>query len=215
MAARPGTEIEDLFMSIQSAISSLFKASIFIRNQTPRDKYIRSINTDPFDSRPDEMHILERYPKLADMKPFLPQRLAKANARRRQFFKYRRDHRNRLATDTANTLGRAADAKPQDQVVSRPPTVKEWRVTASHAQPSTLRDTEATPFVENSRKNGQTSMAEVAVSVTSFASFVRETDGNDVFPSAPAEANSGIPFECPYCFHIQIYTGSDSEVQWR
>ncbi|RYP05472.1 hypothetical protein DL765_009836 [Monosporascus sp. GIB2] len=91
------SEIIELLTSIKLGINNLFKASVFIRKFAPKDKRQRASKTEPFDNRADVLYVKDKYGHLARHNEALALRLGEANARRRQYFTYRRDHNEQLS----------------------------------------------------------------------------------------------------------------------
>ncbi|RYP19528.1 hypothetical protein DL767_009626 [Monosporascus sp. MG133] len=91
------SEIIELLASINLGINNLFKASVFIRKFAPKDKRQRASKKEPFDNRADVLYVKDKYGHLARHNEALALRLGEANARRRQYFAYRRDHNEQLS----------------------------------------------------------------------------------------------------------------------
>ena len=213
-ALAPTSEMQELMSAINTGLDSLFKASIFIRKFASEEKRHRASKTRPFDSRADVMYIKDKYP-LLNKNPNLASRLGEANARRRQYFKYRRDHDERLSTvvtrDDADNVNAQVHA-----VVRRTEPAK--TVFTSETKPSLLADTEATALKAEAAQARmlQSPGAPMATSEISFATSVAETSDEEMsFPPLPAEANNGSPFLCPYCFQFQQFKDADLKNQWR
>ncbi|KAK1446894.1 hypothetical protein CCUS01_02453 [Colletotrichum cuscutae] len=92
------SEIQKLLSAIRTSLNSLFKASVFIRKFAPEDRRQRASKTKPFVSTADLMYIKDKYSLLWETNEPLAIRLAEANARRRQYFKYRQQHQEKLAS---------------------------------------------------------------------------------------------------------------------
>ena len=207
--------MQTLIAAIDTSLGSLFKASIFIRANTTRGKRLRAESTKPFDNRADIMYVNDRYPSLTQ-NATLVGRLGEANARRRQYFKYCRDHDERLST--VGVKDNSVNAKTQrypEAGVSAP----DKTVLTVEKKPSLLADTEATAFVAN--ETAQMEMLRVAetpkaMSEVSFATSIADiSDEGFSFPSVPVEAENGTPFLCPYCFRLQKLKRESLEYHWR
>ena len=213
-ALAPTSEMQELISAIRTGLDSLFKASIFIRKFASESKRLRAVETRPFDNRADVMYIKDRYP-LLNKSPALVARLGEANARRRQYFKYRRDHDERLST--VSTQGGSDNLKAQDHPVVTV-TGPAKTVLTAQTKPSLLADTEATALMAEAAQARmlQNPGALEVTSEVSFATFVAETSDEELpFPPVPAEADNGSPFLCPYCFHPQQFKRGDLQNQWR
>lgn len=195
----------------------MFKASIFIRKFAAKDKRARAAKTKPFENRADILYIEDRYPSVMRKNKGLAARLGEANARRRQFFKYRRDHCERLSTVTPES-GLTSVPKPQiGSKISKAGPIKSGLTTDT--QPSLFTETQATAFMAD--ETAQARMLDMyestrALSVTSFATSVAEISDEELpFPPVPVEAEAGSPFLCPYCFTVLQLKHQGLEHQWR
>jgi hypothetical protein len=91
-------ELSELRLSVGDIITSLFKISMLVKKATKRDRYAKaaSAKDDPFLAEFDIRHIADKYPKIR-AQPWLLERLGKAITQRRQFLRYCRNHKNRIA----------------------------------------------------------------------------------------------------------------------
>jgi hypothetical protein len=91
-------ELSELRLSVGDIITSLFKVSMLVKKATKRDRYAKaaSAKDDPFLVEFDIRHIADKYPKVRSQ-PWLLERLGKAITQRRQFLRYCRNHKNRIA----------------------------------------------------------------------------------------------------------------------
>ncbi|MCJ1369865.1 hypothetical protein MMC20_001077 [Loxospora ochrophaea] len=215
-AVNPTSEIQELIFATKAGLDSLFKASIFIRKFAPKERRLRAAETKPFDNRADIMYVNDRYPLLTDKNAALVARLGEANARRRQYFKYRRDHNERLSMVAAE--GDLDTKKGQLELnVKRAGLAK--TVLTVETKPSLFAETEATAFVVDKAAQAQTlelPSAPQAMSIVSFATSVAENSDEELpFPPLPAEAEDGSPFLCPYCLQYQQVKHEGSEHRWR
>ena len=209
------SEMQALISAIDTGLGSLFRASIFIRANTGRERRLRAETMEPFDNRADIMYVSDRYPSL-NHNATLVGRLGEANARRRQYFRYLRDHDERLSTVT--TKGNSVNVKAQrgpDAGVPAPAKT----LSIVETQPSLLADTEATAFVADEAAQGEMLRileAPKALSAVSYATSIAETSDEDLsFPPVPVEAQSGTPFLCPYCFRFQQMKCEGLDHHWR
>ncbi|KAK4041663.1 hypothetical protein C8A01DRAFT_14606, partial [Parachaetomium inaequale] len=201
------SELDELMSSIRSGIDNLFKTSIFIRKHSPKDKQQRASATKPFDNRADVMYISDRYPLVAAKNEALGVRLGEANARRRQYFKYCRDHNDRLSRPNMEegfSQRQESQAHPAPQPADPRLGIKATgSVVSEQTRPSLLADTEATEFLAQPfDKAGLFEQldAQSAPSMVSFATSVAEVSENSLaFPPLPSEAENNSTFLCPYC----------------
>lgn len=211
------SELQELGNAIKSALDTLFRTSMFIRKFAPKDKRLRASETRPFDSRSDTMYINDKYHCIARDHPWLAMRLGEANARRRQYFKYRRDHHERLSAAAPRTEVRQSNltAKP----VEEPKHQEMKSIRTSDTKPTAEAETEATKFLFGEAMKQLTdfpSLEKLAMSTVSFATSVAETSDKEIpFPAVPDEALNGSPFLCPYCFTIQSFKQEHLERHWR
>ena len=216
-ALAPTSEIQELISAIGTGIDSLFKASIFIRRFAPEDKRQRAAKTKAFDNRADVMYVNDRYPSLRHKNITLAACLGEANARRRQYFKYRRDHDVRLSTMDSKDDSDPIIQKQPGVIAQIPEPVKS--IVTTETKPSLIAETEATLFVlDAATQPRMLEMYEIppATSVVSIATSVAETSDEELtFPPVPAAAQSGSPFLCPYCLVVLQLKREGSENQWR
>ena len=199
------SEIQELYLAIIAAITSLFKASVFIRRPVPNDRYAKSKNLDPYDDRYDIQHAGQKFPKAYQQSPWLIERLGKANTKRRQYFRYRQLHREKLSIDLepypkAVNKGNPSFDTANVQVENRKPMTV---VLSQKSAPTTMMHTEATEYTGKDELIVEETFDE-GLSMTSFASSVTNEDGKGLtIPNPPKDSTGGAPFECPYCFTIQ------------
>ena len=213
-ALAPTSEMQELVSAIRTGLDSLFKASIFIRKNASDNKRLRAAETRPFDNRADVMYIKDRYPLLNKI-PTLVARLGEANARRRQYFKYSRDHDEHLSTVTTDGDSDNVNAQAHP-VVTIPRTAKS--VLTAHTKPSLLAETKATTLMAETAEARMIQKLEVLepMSQVSYATFVAETSDEELpFPPVPFEADDGSPFLCPYCFQPQQFKRGNLQNEWR
>ena len=213
-ALAPTSEMQELMSAIGTGLDSLFKASIFIRKLPSENKRIRAAETMRFDNSADVRYIKNRYP-LLNKTPTLVARLVEANARRRQYFKYRRDHDERLSMVATNSEPDNVNA--QAHPVAAIPRLATTLLTAQ-TKPGLLAETETTALMAETAEAHMLQRREAleAMSQVSFATFIAETSDEELlFPPVPAEADNGSPFLCPYCFQPQQFKGGDLQDEWR
>lgn len=207
---------EELLACVSGGISTLFKVSVIVRKATHRDRYARAAasNNSPIDPSYDIAHVCEKFPKIGTQVSFwLAERLGKANTRRRQFLRYCRNHKERLAHPSAhNSEKESADN-------SR----KRRHHSAGSHESSNVIDSESwcAPTSASTLKaldsiDTKTEIECIAVdnlSQTSLAPTVTERTEEDL-TVVPLEDVSGgnLEFECPYCYQIQR---NITERHWR
>ena len=100
-SSSPGSgqdELSELFLSIGDVLTSLFKVSMLVKKATTRDRYARaaSAKDKPYLVEFDIRHVADKFPKAREQ-PWLLERLGAAITQRRQFLRYCRNHKNRIA----------------------------------------------------------------------------------------------------------------------
>ncbi|KAL6695032.1 hypothetical protein J3F84DRAFT_399904 [Trichoderma pleuroticola] len=107
----PAEEIRMNFELISVSLKALFRIAVLIRKTSPDCRFERAIHSSKFTFPHafDVDHVREKHPKLkTEGQSWLAERLGKAIAGRRQFIKYCRDHRDRLALDDENIEAESA-----------------------------------------------------------------------------------------------------------
>lgn len=91
-------ELSELNLSVGDIITSLFKVSMLVKKATTRDRYAKAASAKDaaFLTEFDIRHVVDKYPKLR-AQPWLLERLGNAITQRRQFLRYCRNHKNRIA----------------------------------------------------------------------------------------------------------------------
>ncbi|KAF4498433.1 Zinc finger transcription factor ace1 [Fusarium agapanthi] len=170
----PGpSELSQTFPAIVEAINCLFRLSLSIHNPSPHDRFKKACLTDTSGYKPfDVQHVCN---KLAKAPKPIAERLGKAISRRRQYFKYKELHHDKLASgldldDKDQMQSTVASSLPKRHNVNEPISLEEDLDDAS----DTVR------------------------SQTSWATLAANPERRKI-PALPAEAENG-PFECPFCF---------------
>ena len=217
-SSKSTSELEQLFISVSETITSLYKLSIAIRRPTPRDRYTKAAKLTPLDPRYDISHVYEKFRYLKSSR--LIEKLGKANARRRDLFRYRARHHEKLASkaeqgelDTGTSFGpRPApyNELPVERSVAAFPKVPLPDMSEKQSQ---LASTKATTYVADTERDFDLDI-ETSKSETSFVTSVADDQatGGRRIPDAPKQSGNGRPFECPYCYTIQTLKSSR---QWR
>lgn len=211
-------ESNELYSSIVDSITSLLKLTIFIQRSTQRNKFLKSSTAKKYETQFDILHVQDRFPFASQNWP-LTERLGKANAQRRQWLLYTKNHRE--------ILGKKVDWPIKDSG----PTVSNYGVPANLHADSTLErrstapterskglvtelsTTTASSYKDQKRNDTEQEegsdggFSETTYSGTRFGDPNQETL---LLPQPPAESTNENPFECPYCFKILTITGSRS-----
>ncbi|KAM0418718.1 hypothetical protein ACHAPT_012316 [Fusarium lateritium] len=173
----PNTELEQISVDVADVVNCLLRLSVAIRNPAPHDRFVESHSTDtshyePFDIR----HV---YSKFESIDSELAERLDKAISRRRQFFKYRMAHRQKLS--------HGLDHHHLGDAETTASSLPEYLKGKSNQIP-------ITPLT------GLGDGSDTGISQTSYATSAANIDQRRV-PPLPAAASKG-PFECPFCYMI-------------
>lgn len=187
------TEAISILKMVSECLKALFRIGVLVRKATPRDRFERALQQSEFAFTPqfDINYVQERFPKLAFQDSrWLASRLGGANAKRRQFINYVRDHKAKLEVGDINP---AVDAA------------------------RTVKSSKATTFVvpgELSASEFLRAPLEVeddSVSLVS-ASTAFNNDTNLRLPSLADLGPDGSYFECPICFTLQSFR---MEKSWK
>lgn len=153
----------------------------------------------------EELHLEHKFPK-AD--PILLERLARANCRRRQQFKYLEKHHYKLALGIGTFFSQENTPKPNkdgERNESDKKLVEKGPKSVASSMPATAvtRNTQTTvaTFREVEQENDPD--VEETLSETSSAASEGMSEGRDLpIPAPPKSALGGELFECPYCFEM-------------
>ncbi|KAL9580521.1 MAG: hypothetical protein Q9212_004443 [Teloschistes hypoglaucus] len=226
------TELEQLQISINTFISSLYRVSVIIReNHKPFDRLVKCAKIDvSFYEFFDERHVLEKYP---DAAAALIQRLGEANSKRRQYFKYRQQHREKLsqppslqnsgipdhdARKTDHTTFDEVRAVSNNGGAHPPPGVQEHSTTQLGSTKGSTIATSFHPPVEVPPPLEVVDQISEVGTHTSYGTTTSVQIDKVAVPPAPASAINGREFECPYCYTICRLSPSDSrqrQKQWK
>ncbi|MCJ1388906.1 hypothetical protein MMC18_001757 [Xylographa bjoerkii] len=100
-----------IFLSIKSAITNLFRTSMVIRNVPIEDDYARSATRYHLPTEWDVRHVGDLFASAKKEKPWLVQRLGRAMTRRRQFLRYRAQHHEQLSAENIQEAGAAEGSR--------------------------------------------------------------------------------------------------------
>ncbi|SCO85908.1 uncharacterized protein FRV6_10035 [Fusarium oxysporum] len=171
-ASQP-SELSQIFAAIVEDINCLLRLSVSIHNPSPHDRFKKACLTDTSGYEPfDVQHVCN---KLSKAPKSIAERLGKAISRRRQYFKYRELHHDKLAS------GLELDDKDQMQS------------TGASSLPKKLNVNEPISLEE-----GGNDASDTGRSQTSWATSAASPERRKI-PPLPVGAGNG-PFECPFCF---------------
>ncbi|KAG6355242.1 hypothetical protein INS49_004324 [Diaporthe citri] len=187
------TEAISILSMASECLKALFRIGILVRKATPRDRFERALQQSGSSFTPqfDINYVEERYPKLASRDSrWLASRLGGANAKRRQFINYVRDHKAKLEVENIMPTADAAT------------TVQSSKAT-TFVVPGNLS---ASEFLDSSLEEEDDSVSLISAS-TAF-----DNDTSLRLPSLADLGPDGKHFECPICFTLQSF---HKEKSWK
>lgn len=214
----PTSELQELFESAAETITSLFKLSIVIRNATFRDRYARAMaaTKEPLIDSFDISHVGDKFPRLRRT-PWLEKRLGKAITQRRQYLKYCQEHHDRLAGDIEHhgeNRYPSREKSPSRMLNRKMQQPSEERKSGMITKPPSTLNSTAASTIAATLLNGRDDLSDEDRSLTSYATSLGEDSGDHKLrvPPLPEEATKGRPFQCRYCWGIQLLK---DERSWR
>lgn len=180
--------------SISYLIGRLFRLSKLIAKSTTTDRHARAeaVRDDPFDNSYDIAHLQHKFPKLA-AKPWLLRRLGEANGKRRNFFRYCRTHREKLAAEPS-----IRSQKPE----------KDGAKSAINSIPKTFAKTSASTVGPVNLQAVDDAFDDPGCFTTAAISVTEDQVEHALsVPSLASVAEPGTDFECPYCLTIAKFNG--------
>ncbi|KAI2635727.1 hypothetical protein GGS26DRAFT_510511 [Hypomontagnella submonticulosa] len=206
----PSDEVRTILEVISQCIQSLFRIGILVRKVAQRDRFQRALQQSGsnFLASFDTDYVGHKYPKLREpATEWLAERIGNANAKRRQYIKYCRDHKTRLGTvldeqQQAITTGADADADVDfdDRTTVN---VSSKATTLLPVGPTEFRQLEINITEEEDRM----SLFSVTTASTTFDSTMSLK-----LPSLEELSPDSEPFECPICFTLQSFR---KEKAWK
>ncbi|KAH8880759.1 hypothetical protein GQ53DRAFT_736224 [Thozetella sp. PMI_491] len=186
------TELEQISMDIVEVVDCLFRLNVAIRNPAPHDRFVKYKFTDTSYFEPfDIQHV---HSKFASISPKLEERLGKAISRRRQYFKYRKAHHEKLQQNLDDDGKPWNDEPAQSTIASSIP---------SHLKEQSEGGPSRTVLLEEDR-------SDAGLSETSYATSAAAAEVLRI-PPMPEAAQKG-PFECPFCFMMIVVT---TKTSWK
>lgn len=176
------SELSQIHADVAEIVTCLYQLSVSMRNPAPYDRLKvanQAIDTTVFEAF-DTQHVQSKYPNIALE---VASRLGKANSRRRQYFRYRESHHQKLAHGLDANSG-----KTEAGAVS----------TIASSIPKAMKDA--------ARVNTFEELDEDAQSIGGFThtSFATSASGRVKLSVPPLpEASKDGPFECPFVSRFQ------------
>lgn len=199
-------QVKLLIDLMNECMKALFRTGILVRREVTYDRFQRALQRSrfTFPEQFDANYVEQKYPKLrGGAGRALATRLGRANAKRRQFIKYGRDHRTRLRLD-------------MDAYQEIEPSIKATPSVNLEA-PTERLSSKATTFVMSAEnwnsgfleapKEDEDDSASLLTASTTFDSerSLKLVSLADIGPE-------GKHFECPLCFTLQSFR---TERAWR
>jgi hypothetical protein len=203
------TESRDLCLSINESLSSLLRLSVQIHKCSRRAKFSHSSTFTNYEIGPDVHHVQDRFPAAAGNKA-LCEKLAKANAQRRQWLWYRRRHRDKLSVDFSGPHQARVPLPKLDELSN----VGSFaRVSTIEAAPDdiympSLSGTKATThYTQVTDSFPPSTYPETAFGKSSWA---LGQDSRLQTPMCPPHVTANVPFACPYCCNMVEISSIDA-----
>ncbi|KAI0513265.1 hypothetical protein F5B22DRAFT_611873 [Xylaria bambusicola] len=183
------SELSQLTREITDTVGSLLRLSISLRNPAPHDRFMSNeyAKVHYFEAN-DKAHVEAKFPSLSQT---LVKRLGQALSMRRQYFRYRKSHHEKLARGLFDS-GRS-EAGAQSTIAS--------------SIPIAMRVHGALPSFGELDEDER---SDTGFSQTSFATTAPESNQLRI-PPLPRRAYDG-PFECRFCFML---ISVSSTHQWK
>ncbi|GKU02773.1 transcription factor [Fusarium langsethiae] len=198
----PTTTLSTLLLDVGEAIDCLLRLSVAIANPAPHERF-RKLGAGPsedvsFYEPHDIAYVRDKFPMVKDE---LANALGKLITRRRQFFKYRLAHHEKLASGIETLASNRETDTGHTEVIPK---------TVASSLPEQFKalakfDPQAAVIDEDIR-------SDTGISETSYATSARVAfEGTDQeirkpgpplrVPPRPSAAENGI-FECPFCYRM-------------
>jgi hypothetical protein len=207
------SELGELCLMTSDIVTYLLKVSMLIRQSSDRDRYAKAAASGdpPFLHGVDIQRIGERFPKIKDRRTsfvgdevdehrWLREKLGSANAQRRQYLRYTRDHYNRLANaPSVSKAPRLLSAANQPTSVLAPKSPSQ--VPSSRPTLSSTVNISKLPHDILEKVLEQQDDADEALSFVSSQDLMETEDADTKHRVERLDAISDghLQFECPYC----------------
>ncbi|KAH8892431.1 hypothetical protein GQ53DRAFT_718810 [Thozetella sp. PMI_491] len=209
----PTYESNSLVGVIDSSIDELFHLSMAIRRQRPGGRLPPSSELIRQDPDQDIQYVKDVYPKVKQS-PWLSERLGKAIAWRKDYFRYRQEHMHRLG-------GSISESKRpvNDTYISATNDTSD----NTNRDPSTIATTYQTESQTSASRTEESSEEDAPASVrTRATSFLTKKGKDDIgeltVPKLTSLEFKGVrlgfthPFLCPFCMTVQNF---EKESDWK
>ena len=178
------SELTQIMMDVTDIIDCLLRLSVSVQNPSPHDRFKAATSTDTsFYEVSDIKHVREKFESAEE---WLVKRLGKAISHRRQYFKYRDAHHQKLASGLEDLeVGQSTVAS------SIPQNLKTGNKSGSVAPFGVLDEDQR---------------SDTGYSQTSYATSMADSERLRV-PKIPKQHSRGA-FECPFCFMMIVASES-------
>jgi hypothetical protein len=187
------TELSQLVSNMVEINSCLMRLSLAIRNPAPHDQFKKSTQIDVTHFEVfDVDHVRGKFPRASG---YLVLRLGKAISRRRQYLRYREEHRRKLEQGLApqRHIQELTDPSQAAHTVLAPSEKIESTVASSI--PLAIKASASAAALD------EDDYYEDTLSQTSYASS-NSNPSRLRPPALPEGGQGGEPFECPLCFRF-------------
>nr|OQO26600.1 hypothetical protein B0A51_08281 [Rachicladosporium sp. CCFEE 5018] len=204
------SELSELILSIGDLITSLMKVSMLVRKATTRDRYIRAIQAggQPFLPDFDVRHVCDKFPRVRSQQ-WLYERLGGAITQRRQFLRYSREHKSRLAHEPLATVP-VHEPSPANLAVPENPVLPalQYNTAPTASTRPTLTPTAASTLQANQvAKDDLQNLDRDDDAISQATSFMSSHADGETAEGLHVVRLSTLrkddePFECTYCHAI-------------
>lgn len=224
------TELSQTQHAMSSFIKNLFQISIIVRkNPAPHDRLVKSAKIDTsFYEFFDERHVQEKYPHASQE---LVKRLGLAISKRRKYFKYREQHRQKLSAShnhnqikdpvPSNHIVRDNQSKSQIAGIQKKQAAGEEALSLRQST-TEKKSTKASTFVP--QPNQAPLNLEVhdqqsdTATQTTYASVQSLAQDHLRIPTLYNVSKGDREFECPFCYtivHLRSHELKKQEKEWK
>jgi hypothetical protein len=91
------SELGELFMAVQGAVTNLLRLSMIIRKRPEADEFVKAASKVVMDPTSDIIRVVDKYPDIKGGRSWLSERLGTAITNRRQYLIFRRDHQQKMS----------------------------------------------------------------------------------------------------------------------
>jgi hypothetical protein len=187
------TELAQLVSNMAEINGCLMRLSLAIRNPAPHDQFKDSIQIDVAHFEIFDIdHVRGKFPRAAE---YLVLRLGKAISRRRQYLRYREDHRKKLEQGLKSEPDIEEPAASSQAAYTITAPSEKIESTVASSLPLAIKNSASMADLD------EDDCYEDTLSQTSYASSHSDLARLRP-PPLPETGQDGEPFECPLCFRF-------------